>query len=152
MKTFFYCGYRARQSLAILLLATGLLTACKEVQKELAHEHQHQASSKPAKDKPTAISRPGPHKGKVVHQLKVNWELVGGPQTRLYLLDNGLKQLPLKPIEAEVVIEKPGGQQITKFKHLKDHLEAKLAYDPAKDKAMVMMTVKGKTEMIDFSQ
>lgn len=135
---------------AIVLLASSL-SACDQVQKELAHAHKHEAADKPT-PKATTFSQLGPHKGKVVHELKVNWELAGGAQAKLYLLDANLAPMPLKPMDAEIVIDKPGGQQITKLVHVKDHLEAKVAYDPAKDKAMVMMTVKGKTEMIDFSK
>lgn len=115
---------------------------------EQGSDHHHEAAA-PAK---AAGSRVGPHKGRVVTYAKVNWELAGGKQARLYLLDGQLKQRALKPLQAELVLETPKGQAITKFTHAKDHLIANTAYDPAKDAAMVTLTVNGKTELIDFSQ
>ncbi len=85
-------------------------------------------------------------------QLKVNWELAGGKEKRLYLLDNQLQPRALKAIQAELVLEQADGPVIAKFIHVKDHLLAKVPYDPEHDKAIVALTVKGKTELIDFSQ
>lgn len=143
-----------------LLMASCLLTACEPGNHGHSHgggSHSHEDGSShshegPAANKPAAASRIGPHKGRVVTFAKVNWELAGGKETRLYLLDSKLKQRALKPMQAELVIDTPNGQAISKFTHAKDHLVAKVPYDPAKDSALVTMTVNGKTELIDFSQ
>ena len=147
----------------ILSIAYGLFISCEPAHDHGGghghdhgggHSHDHGDSdsheSKPKSPKPA--SRTGPHKGRVVNFAKVNWELAGGPQAKLYLLDRELKQQALKAIPAELVVETPNGQKIAKFTHAKDHLVANLAYDPAKQSAMVMMTIKGKTELIDFAQ
>lgn len=147
-----------------LILSSCLLAACEPGGHGHSHgdgghshdesaTHSHEDGSSHANHAPTksAANRVGPHQGRVVTAAKVNWELAGGKQARLYLLDSALKPRALKPIQAELVLETPGGQVLAKFTHAKDHLVADRAYDPAKDQAMVTMTVNGKTELIDYS-
>lgn len=131
-----------------LILLSALVMGC-EPSHEKSHHHTHENKRSAKKSQ---ASRIGPHQGKVVTQLKVNWELAGGKETRLYLLDSQLKPRALKAIQAELVLEQAGGPVIAKFIHAKDHLLAKVPYDPEHDKAIVTLTVNGKTEMIDFSQ
>lgn len=131
-----------------LILLSSFVMACEPSHKN-SHHHTHTNKQTSKQSQPGRI---GPHKGKVVSQLKVNWELAGGKETRLYLLDSQLKPRALKAIQAELVLEQAGGPVIAKFTHVKDHLIAKVPYDPAHDKAIVTLTVNNKTEMIDFSQ
>lgn len=138
------------------ILTVCLLGACEPGHKNGSGGHSHGDDASQTHEETNrslkAAKRIGPNKGRVVTFAKVNWELAGGPQARLYVLDSKLKQRALKAIPAELVIETPLGQKISKFSHAKDHLVANTAYDPAKDRAMVMITIKGKTELIDFSK
>lgn len=138
-----------------LMLFSWLLAACEPGGHGHSHGsggHSHDGDAPAKSETKAAARRIGPHQGRVVTFAKVNWELAGGKQARLYLLDAQLKPRALKPMQAELVLETPNGQAISKFTHAKDHLVANTAYDPSKDSAMVTISVNGKTELIDFSE